>query len=135
MRRWPRCATGEGFGAPKLPSSAIVGVLTTDLGWPEMVDQPMGEPPANVLRSADLKRRGLAAVEEALLAGPVHLLRRDRPAAVVLSAEDYGRLQPGAVPPATASPSCLEWVLELPPAPAGRSRDAIHAELDEQRDW
>jgi prevent-host-death family protein len=95
----------------------------------------MGEPPLNVLRSAELKRRGIAAVEDALRAGPVHLLKRNRPAAVVLSADDYQRLQRSAAQPTTAGPSCLEWLLELPPAAPGRSRDAIDADLNEQRDW
>jgi prevent-host-death family protein len=95
----------------------------------------MGEPPLNVLRSAELKRRGIAAVEEALRAGPVHLLKRNRPAAVVLSADDYQRLQRSAAQPDPAGPSCLEWLLELPAAAAGRSRDAIDADLNEQRDW
>jgi prevent-host-death family protein len=95
----------------------------------------MGEPPLNVLRSAELKRRGIAAVEEALRAGPVHLLKRNRPAAVVLSAHDYQRLQHSADQPETAGPSCLEWLLELPAAAVGRSRDAIDADLNEQRNW
>ena len=95
----------------------------------------MGEPPLNVLRSAELKRRGIAAVEDALRAGPVHLLKRNRPAAVVLSADDYQRLQHSAAQPETAGPSCLEWLLDLPPAAAGKSRGAIDAELNEQRDW
>jgi len=95
----------------------------------------MGEPPLNVLRSAELKQRGIAAVEEALRAGPVHLLKRNRPAAVVLSADDYQRLQRSAAQPDTAGPSCLEWLLELPAAAVDRSRDAINADLNEQRDW
>ena len=71
----------------------------------------MGEPPLNVLRSAELKRRGIAAVEEALRAGPVHLLKRNRPAAVVLSANDYQRLQrseaqPGIGPAPPAWSGC-----------------------------
>ena len=52
----------------------------------------MGESPLDVLRSAELKRRGIAADEEALRAGPVHLLKRNRPAAVVLSTDDDQRL-------------------------------------------
>ena len=95
----------------------------------------MGESPLNVLRSAELKRRGIAAVEEALRAGPVHLLKRNRPAAVVLSADDDQRLQRLASQPEPAAPSCLEWLLELPAAVAGRSRDAIDADLNKQRDW
>jgi len=95
----------------------------------------MGEPPLNVLRSAELKRRGIAAVEEALRAGPVHLLKRNRPAAVVLSADDYQRLQHSADQPDMSGPSCLEWLLELPAAAVGRSRDAIDADLNDQRNW
>jgi PHD/YefM family antitoxin component YafN of YafNO toxin-antitoxin module len=75
----------------------------------------MGEPPLNVLRSAELKR--------------------NRPAAVVLSANDYQRLQRSAAQPDRSGPSCLEWLLELPAAAAGRSREAIDADLNEQRDW
>ena len=95
----------------------------------------MGEQPLNVLRSAELKRRGIAAVEEALRAGPVYLLKRNRPAAVVLSAHAYQDLQRLAPQSVTAGPSCLQWLLDLPPAAAGRSRGAIDAELNEQRDW
>ena len=95
----------------------------------------MGEPALSVLRSAELKRRGIAAVEEALRAGPVHLLKRNRPAAVVLSADDYQRLQHSAAQPDMGGPSCLEWLLELPAAAVGRSRDAIDADLNQQRDW
>jgi hypothetical protein len=63
---------------------------------------------------------------------------------VVLSADDYQRLQrlaaqpdpagPSRTQPDEAGPSCLEWLLELPPAAPGRSRDAIDADLSEQRD-
>jgi len=74
-----------------------------------------GEQPLNVLQSAELKRRGIAAAEDALRTGPVYLLMRNQPD--------------------TAGPSCLEWLLDLPPAAAGRSRGAIDAELNEQRDW
>lgn len=70
-----------------------------------------GEKPLNVLQSAELKPRGIAAAEDALRAGPVYLLMPD-----------------------TAGPSCLEWLLDLPPAAAGRSRGAIDADLNKQRD-
>ena len=74
-----------------------------------------GEKPLNVLQSAELKPRGIAAAEDALRAGPVYLLMRNQPD--------------------TAGPSCLEWLLDLPPAAAGRSRGAIDADLNKQRDW
>lgn len=39
----------------------------------------------NTLTVAELKRRGMAAIEEGLRHGPVHIVKRSRPAAVVLS--------------------------------------------------
>ncbi|MCS5693600.1 hypothetical protein NZK33_16670 [Cyanobium sp. FGCU-6] len=95
----------------------------------------MADQPLNVLRSAELKRRGIAAVEEALRAGPVHLLKRNSPAAVVLSEADYNRLRRQADRPAAAGQSCLDWLLALPPARQGRSKAAIDAELGQERDW
>lgn len=95
----------------------------------------MADQPLNVLRSAELKRRGIAAVEEALRGGPVHLLKRNSPAAVVLSEAEYNRLRRQADRPAAAGPSCLEWLLDLPPASEGRSKVAIDADLQQERDW
>ena len=95
----------------------------------------MADQPLNVLRSAELKRRGIAAVEEALRAGPVHLLKRNSPAAVVLSEAEYNRLRRQADRPAAAGQSCLDWLLDLPSASPGRSKEAIDADLQQERDW
>lgn len=46
----------------------------------------------NTLSAGDLKRRGLAAIEERLKKGPVHIIRRNKPAAVVLSEEEFAEL-------------------------------------------
>ncbi len=62
----------------------------------------MADQPLNVLRSAELKRGGIAAVEQALRAGPVHLLKRNSPAAVVLTEAEYNRLRRLADRPAAA---------------------------------
>ena len=95
----------------------------------------MADQPLNVLRSAELKRRGIAAVEEALRAGPVQLLKRNSPAAVVHSEADDNRLRRQADRPAAAGQSSLDWLLDLPPAPKGRTKAAIDAELGQERDW
>ena len=95
----------------------------------------MADQPLNVLRSAELKRRGIAAVEEALRAGPVHLLKRNSSAAVVLSEAEYNRLRRLADRPAAAGQNCLDWLLDLPPAQQGRSKAEIDAELGQERDW
>ncbi len=44
------------------------------------------------LSSSELRRRGFAAIEEALQRGPVHLMKRNRTAAVVLSERHYLQL-------------------------------------------
>ncbi len=46
----------------------------------------------NTLAAGELKRRGLAAIEERLARGPVHVVRRNRPAVVALSEEDFAEL-------------------------------------------
>lgn len=87
----------------------------------------------NILTSAEIKRHGLAVIEERLALGPVHLMKRNRRAAVVLSEAEYARLlqaQPKAVP----GQSALQWLLTQ--APQGqRSRAEIDAELAAGRDW
>lgn len=46
----------------------------------------------NIVAAQDVKRRGLIALEERLAAGPVHVVKRNRPVCVVLSQEDYQEL-------------------------------------------
>ncbi len=87
----------------------------------------------NILTSAEIKRHGLAVIEERLAKGPVHLMKRNRRAAVVLSEAEYARLlqaQPKAVP----GQSALQWLLTQAPQ-AQRSRTEIDAELEAGRDW
>ena len=90
---------------------------------------------ANVLTSAELKRRGIVAIEQALQRGPVHLLKRNQPAAVVLSEQHYRQLQRQADQVAKPKSSALEWLLMQPQAPQPRSKAIIDAELAAERDW
>lgn len=46
----------------------------------------------NVVTVADIKRSGFAALDAALERGPVHLMKRNRPSAVLLRPADYERL-------------------------------------------
>lgn len=88
---------------------------------------------ANTLTVAEIKRRGMAAIEEGLRRGPVHIVKRNRPTAVVLSEEEYQRLVHGKV----ATPqgmSAVQWLLAQPVA-GTRSKDAIDAELRSEREW
>lgn len=91
--------------------------------------------PVNVLTSAELKRRGIAAIEQALQRGPVHLLKRNQAAAVVLSERHFRELQRQAALAPEPEHSALEWLLMQPPADRPRSKAAIDAELASERDW
>lgn len=44
----------------------------------------------NTIPAREIKRRGIVAVDEALKEGPVHIVKHDKPAYVVLT-EDYYR--------------------------------------------
>lgn len=46
----------------------------------------------HTLPALEIKRRGMAALEEALKQGPVHIIKNNKPACVVLSEEDYAAL-------------------------------------------
>lgn len=87
----------------------------------------------NVLTVAELKRRGMAAIEEGLQRGPLRILKRNRLAAVVLSEDEYRRLtgeQSGAVPGLSA----VQWLLTQP-ATGERSKADLDARLAGERDW
>jgi len=88
---------------------------------------------ANTLTVAELKRRGMAAIEEGLQRGPVHIVKRNKPAAVVLSEEEYERLAHGKV----ARPqgmTAVQWLLAQP-VTGMRSKEEIDAELKVERAW
>lgn len=46
----------------------------------------------NILTNEQLMRRGIAAVEDALRYGPVHLVKRNRPVAVAVTEAEFARL-------------------------------------------
>jgi len=91
--------------------------------------------PSNVLTVAELKRRGMAAIEDGLRHGPVRIFKRNKAAAVVLSESDYQRLTSAAGGQA-AMPglSALEWLLAHP-ARGQRRKSEIDRQLAAQRDW
>ena len=87
----------------------------------------------NTLTAAEIKRRGMAAIEEGLRHGPVRILKRNRLAAVVLSEEEYQRLVDGTAPPRPGT-TAMQWLL----AQSGtgtRDKKEIDAALAEERDW
>ena len=46
----------------------------------------------NIVPAQEIKRRGIAAVDDALALGPVHIVKNNRPQYVVLTEEGYREL-------------------------------------------
>jgi PHD/YefM family antitoxin component YafN of YafNO toxin-antitoxin module len=87
----------------------------------------------NTLTVAMLRRRGMAAIEGGLRHGPIHIMKRGKPAAVVLSEADYRRLTDGssdALPGLTAT----QWLLAQSSLEL-RSKQDIDEALDRERSW
>jgi prevent-host-death family protein len=87
----------------------------------------------NTLTVAELKRRGMAAIEDGLRRGPLHIVKRNRPAAVVLSEEEYQRLAHGKSAHPTGI-TAVQWLLNQPTT-GKRSKAAIDVELKVERNW
>lgn len=87
----------------------------------------------NTVTAAEIKRRGLAAIEEGLRHGPVTLVKRNKPAAVVLSQDDYQRLAAGQ-PTQQPGLSAVQWLLSQPVA-GMRSKGDIDTALAQERVW
>ena len=87
----------------------------------------------NTLTVSELKRRGMAAIEDGLRSGPVHIVKRNKPAAVVLTEADYQRLAHGRVS-APSGVTAVQWLLNQRTA-GKRSKAQIDATLKAERDW
>lgn len=87
----------------------------------------------NILTVAMLKRRGMAAIEEGLQRGPVHIMKRNKPAAVVLSEEEYQRLTSGRSV-SVSGLTAMQWLLAQPSTGALSKAD-IDAQLNGERAW
>lgn len=75
----------------------------------------------------------MAAIEEALRAGPVHIMKRNRRAAVVLSEESYQELIGSRDKPLPGL-SAMEWLQAHPPA-GDRTQEQIDTDLAAERLW
>jgi PHD/YefM family antitoxin component YafN of YafNO toxin-antitoxin module len=67
----------------------------------------------NTIPAQDIKRRGISAVDQALRAGPVHVIKNNRPQYVVLTEERFQ---------------------ELLEAQASIDRDSLRASLEDLRE-
>lgn len=87
----------------------------------------------NTLTVSELKRRGMAAIEDGLRRGPVHIVKRNKPAAVVLSEAEYQKLAHGRVL-SPGSVTAVQWLLNQQGL-GKRSKAQIDAALKAERDW
>lgn len=75
----------------------------------------------NTITIAGINRRGMAALAQALLHGTATILKRNRPAAVVLTPETYKALVT-KVDKDTAACSAIDWLPDDPKIQAAVSR-------------
>ncbi|MEO5795906.1 MAG: hypothetical protein ABIP34_13535 [Rhodoferax sp.] len=86
----------------------------------------------NIVTVADIKRSGFAALDALLAIGPVHLMKRNRPGAVLLRPEDYAQLlaqaQRSAPPPRSKA---LDILLQQDAAADGLDAAGLQARMAE----
>jgi len=87
----------------------------------------------NTLTVSELKRRGMAAIEDGLRNGPLHIVKRNKPAAVVLTEAEYQALAHGR-PSGPGGLTALQWLLNQRTA-GKRSKAQIDVALKAERDW
>ncbi|HVL55538.1 MAG TPA: hypothetical protein VM491_03480 [Burkholderiaceae bacterium] len=77
----------------------------------------------------------MAAIEEKLRHGPVHLIKRNKPAAVVVSQAEYDRLLRKQSTRGRVGMTALEWLLKHS-TPGKKKKTQIDRELRRDReDW
>lgn len=87
----------------------------------------------NTLTISEIKSRGMAAITDRLQHGPLHIVKRNKKAAVILSEAQYQRLlgkDATLIPGMTA----LDWLLAQAPLKK-RSKAAVDADMQEERSW
>ena len=87
----------------------------------------------NTITISEIKRRGMAAIDDCLRFGPAHIIKRNKMTAVVLSQGEYQRLtkrQSSNLPGMTA----VQWLLAQPSV-GQRSKASIDTQLKTERSW
>jgi hypothetical protein len=88
----------------------------------------------NTIPASEVKRRGVAALEEAATTGPVHIVRNNRPSGVYMSEQEYARLLAGSREPVPPRSNASVWDLILDrPYEGARTKDEIDAQIHEER--
>ena len=87
----------------------------------------------NTLTISEIKRGGMSAINDRLKLGPARIMKRNRPAAVVLSEAQYQQLLNKASVQLPEM-SAIEW-LSGQPTTGLRSKAAIDRDLRTERTW
>ena len=89
----------------------------------------------NIISVAEIKRRGMVAIDESLRHGPAHIIKHNKMAAVVLSEDDYQRLT-SQQPVAPTGMTAIQWLIaQSTTTTLKRSKDEIDAALQAERAW
>lgn len=87
----------------------------------------------NILPAQEIKRRGVKAIEIALKDGPVHIIKNNSPACVVLTEAQYLDLKTAQLPKKTKQDTLLQWLLHKKPS-GHKTREELDALLTIERD-
>lgn len=85
----------------------------------------------HTIPASEIKRRGIAVLEESLKEGPVHIIKNNRLACVVLSEEDYADLLKKTQP---ANHSSVWDFLEARTRTGKRNRKDIDLQIKNERE-
>lgn len=90
----------------------------------------------NSIPASEVKRRGVAALEEAAKNGPVHVIKNNRPTLVVLTEEEYARLagRPVGQPQQPSRYKDVWDFLLNAPSLQRRTKEEIDEELRKERE-
>ncbi len=85
----------------------------------------------NTLTISEIKRGGMSTINDRLKLGPARIMKRNRPAAVVLSEAQYQQLLNRACVQLPGM-SAIQWLSDQPTTGL-RSKTAIDADLQKER--
>ena len=89
----------------------------------------------NTLPAQEIKRRGVKAIELALKNGPVHIIKNNISACVVLTEAQYAGLTTPKLQPEIKKDNLLQWLLHKKPS-GSKTREELDSLLTTERnEW
>ncbi len=87
----------------------------------------------NTLPAQEIKRRGVKAIELALKNGPVHIIKNNSPACVVLTESQYAHLKALQQPKKIKRNNLVQWLLHKKSS-GSKNREELDEQLMAERD-